>query len=164
MGHRRFPYLGAPGAFVLLVLAACGGGSAPSQSATATATSSPAPDDAVPIDLDEADRLYYEGEFEQAIEIYSAVGERGNDAQRPEALWSLARIQYQRGDNSGSEQSISSLLKEGVDPDEARLARLLLGTVRAAQGQIAEAEQEFNAYIDRGGAAAPYAPRRLAVR
>jgi soluble lytic murein transglycosylase len=146
-------------AFLLLV--ACGGGSG-SSSPTPTASSPSATAENVSLDLERSGRLYYEGDFEEAIEVYSAVAGRGDGPQRLDALWALARIQYQRGDNDASERTIDTLLKEELDPETERLALLLLGTVEFAQGDADEAEDAFRDYIDSGGAAAPYVQLRLA--
>jgi len=47
----------------------------------------------VPADLALADRLYYEGDFEQAISIYKATATRGMDSERGKALWTLVKVQ-----------------------------------------------------------------------
>ncbi len=145
----------------LFLASACTGGD-PSPSATpATPTPSPLPS-SVPLDLELAGRLAYEGEFERAIAIYSAVAQRSTQSERRQALWTLARLQYQRGDNSGAEQSLRALLDEEVTPELRRLARFLLGTVAFAQGKADEAEEAFKAYLETDGAASAYARLRLA--
>ena len=109
-----------------------------------------------------ADRLYYEGEFEEAIAVYSAVAERSAGPERLDALWALARSQYQQGDNNGSEQTIRVLMQEEIGPELERLAVFLLGTVEFAQGDIDEAEDAFKSYVNSGGSAVPYGQLRLA--
>src|SRR2546428_8481514 len=143
------------------LLVACGGGS-DSPSPTLTTPSVSRTSDGVPLDLKAADRLYYEGDFEEAMKIYAAVAQRGGEPERRDALWTLARVQYQRGAHSSSEQTIKAFLEEEITPEQERLAQLLLGAVASAQGRISEAEDAFRAYLDSGGAAAPYAQLRLA--
>ena len=143
---------------------ACGSGSSGPTSSPTPIPSSPTPalTEEAPVDLDLADRLYYEGEFEEAISIYKATSELGSKPERREALWTLARVLYQRGGNSASEQALKDLLDDDIDAGQQRLAFLLLGTVQSAQGRAEEAEQAFNRYLDIGGPAAPYAQLRLA--
>ena len=151
-------------AVVVVLGVACGGGVSPAPTTTPPAVSlslSPI-ETAPPIDLDLADQLYYEGDFEEAISIYQATTERGSEPERREALWTLAQVQYQRGDYSSSEQAATVLLAGDLAPDHSRRALLLLASAQSAQGRAAEAETVFSRYLQTGGPAAPYAQLRLA--
>jgi soluble lytic murein transglycosylase len=142
---------------------ACGGGSTrptdPPASATPTASPEPA---ASGIDLQRAAQLYEEGAVEEAAEIYENAIDEGNSDQRQEALWALARVQYQQGDNDKAEEIIDEYLEEEIQPDAARLGMLLKGMVQFAQGRNEEAEKSLQGYVAGGGAAKAYAMLRLA--
>ncbi len=166
----RFPFRGPTNASTavraialagLVLLAACGGSPSP----TATPVPSPAlsafPPD-TPLDLPLADRLYREGSFEQAMDIYSAVVQQGSDDQRKRALWSLARAQSEQGQGAAAVQNLGVFLSNGPPADDRRASLLKLGTLQAAQGDGANAERTLQSYIDTGGAAWPYVRLRLA--
>jgi soluble lytic murein transglycosylase len=145
--------------FALLVISACGDGSTPS--ATTPPSDSPT-ESGQPEDLELAARLYDEGAVEEATAIYGRATRRGPEDQRRQALWALARINYQQGENKAAEGSLQAFLKEQLTPDETRLALLLDGMANYAQGDDGQAEQALNSYLEAGGAAAPYAQLRLA--
>jgi soluble lytic murein transglycosylase len=113
-------------------------------------------------DLERAARLYDEGAVEEATAIYNRAIQRGNEAQRKQGLWALAKIHYQQGDNTAAESTIDSYLASNVTPAEERLALLLKGTLHYARGNDKEAEQALNSYVGTGGAATAYAELRLA--
>lgn len=144
----------------VLPITGCGDAK-PSKSPTTTPSVSPS-STRVPTDLDLADRLYYEGDFEQAIAIYSAVAQGGDEVARQRALWTLARIQHKRGENRAAERTIKTFLKAGISAEQERLAILLLGMIEFAQGNPTEAQDALNGYVETGGPATPYAQLRLA--
>jgi soluble lytic murein transglycosylase len=143
-------------------LSACGGGASP----TATPPGSPASPSPEPaaegIDLDHAAQLYAEGAVEEATAIYEQAIDDGNSTQRQEALWALARIQYQQGDNGRAREMIEDYLEEEVGPDGERLALLLKGMLDFSQGRNKEAEESLQAYVDARGPATAYATLRIA--
>ncbi len=106
--------------------------------------------------------LYSEGAVEEATEIYTRVINRGDDGQRQQALWALARLHYQEGDNGAAKDTVDAYLGEDITPDAERLALLLKGRLHAAQGDNDEAEKALTAYVSAGGPAAPYARLQLA--
>lgn len=150
-------------AAVSATLAACGGGAQrpPSPAVTPTATLSPVPAD-VAADLVRADGLYYEGDFEQALRLYSDAARAASGGQRLDALWRLAVATYARGSTAAAGKALEDLLAAGPDPDGERLALLLLGTVRLERGDDSGAEEALTRYVESDGPAASYAHLRLA--
>ena len=157
----RLPLARSLGATILaaLLTASCGGG-APDQTPPPPAVS-PVSSDVAP-DLPLADALYAEGEVDEAIKIYSAAALRGDADQRQQAIWALARIQYQTGDFASAAQNLQALIANDLSPDQERQAYLLLGFVQLAQGDRDASKDAFEAYIDSAGPAAPYARLALA--
>jgi len=113
-------------------------------------------------DLERAAQLYDEGAVEEATEIYNRAIQQGNEAQRRKALWALAKIQYQQGENKAGAGTIDSFLTEDVAPAEERLALLLKGALHYGRGDDGEAVQALNSYVGTGGAATAYAELWLA--
>ncbi|MCH8051485.1 MAG: tetratricopeptide repeat protein, partial [Chloroflexi bacterium] len=135
-------------------------------------TATPTPTDSGPaispvaagtvIDFARAERLYYEGDFEGALAIYSAAVENGNEAERRDGLWEIARIQASGGENDDAERNLELLREMSPDFETDRRALLLLASVEFAQGDLDEARTAFEAYLESGGPAAPYAHLGLA--
>ncbi len=143
-----------------LVVSACGGGGNQDLSGSSTPEPSAPSASESPTNLDHADRLYYEGRFEDAIKIYTQIAQaKGN--QSDEALWTLARVQYERGDNAAAEAA-AERLAEAESVEMRRLALLLLGSARFARGDNAAAEEAFGRYVESAGPATAYARLRLA--
>ncbi len=159
--RRRHGWLAAtcvPFALAVL-LASCGGGS-PQATPVSPAVSPVA--SSVTVDLAQADRLYHEGSFEDAISIYSAAVLRGTAGERHEALFKLAKVQYRQGDSKSAVQNVQAALSDGPTwADEAAL-RLLLGMAEFAQNDFKAAHDDLQRYVDLGGPAAAYAELRLA--
>ena len=92
---------------ILLIGGACGGnGGAPTATPTKLpeTTVTPTPERSVQSeDLALAERLYAEGAVEEATAIYARVIVLGGDNQRQDALWGLARLQYQEGDSDAKD-------------------------------------------------------------
>ena len=155
------------GGVLIVALAAvwaCADGTAPTATPTPTDSGpaiSPVASGTV-IDFAAAERLYYEGDFEGALAIYSAAVENGNEAERQAGLWEIARIQAGRGENDAAERNLELLRKMSPDDDTDRRALLLLGSVEFAQGDLDEARAAFDAYLETDGPAAPYALLGLA--
>jgi len=147
-------------AFAVIVLA-CRGSSPQSNQTPVPPTNTPQ-ESVAPEDLERAAQLYDEGSVEEATAIYSRAIAHGNEAQRQQALWALAKIQYQQGENSAAESTIDSYLASDVTPPERRLALLLKGTLHYARGDDGEAEKALSSYAGMGGAATTYAKLRLA--
>jgi len=148
-----------------LALASCGGGKSPAPtptSITQTAVEQTPESTVQAEDLAHAQVLYSEGAVEEATEIYKRVIDRGDDDQRQQALWALARLHYQEGDNGAAKDTVDAYLGENITPDAERLALLLKGRLHAAQGDNDEAEKALTAYVGAGGPAAPYARLQLA--
>ena len=146
---------------LLLLVGACSGGdntSTPSPTPSEiTVTPSQSFDRAI---LDDADRLQYEGFFEEAEEHYKEAADIPQ--LRSDALWSLARIQFSRGEAGEAADSLTALLAEQLDSVRERQALLLLGAVQASLGMTDEARDPLQQYVNLDGPAAPYATARLA--
>ena len=113
-------------------------------------------------ELERAALLYEEGSVEEATRIYEEAIEDGDDSERQQALWALARLQYQEGDNSKAEDIVEEYLDEEISPEAERAALLLKGMVEFGQGRNSEAEESLKAYVAAAGPAAAYATLRLA--
>ena len=140
-----------------IMLAACGDNGAkstatPTTPSEATASAAPAGSSSFE-ELERAARLYEEGAVEEATKIYEDAIDEGVDPQRQQALWALARLQYQQGDNGKAEDTVEDYLEEEIPADAERAALLLKGTVEFAQGRNDEAEESLNGYVAAGGPA-----------
>ena len=149
-----------------ITLVACGGNGAkptatPTTPSEASASAAPAGSPSFD-ELERAARLYEEGSVEEATKIYEDAIDDGDDPQRQQALWALARLQYQQGDNGKAEDTVEDYLEEEISSDAERAALLLKGTVEFAQGRNDEAEESLKGYVAAGGPAAAYATLRLA--
>ncbi len=148
---------------LLAAISACGGGD---PDPTASPTASPVATTAVPVevevDFSRAEQLYYEGDYEQALTIYAAAAQRGTGAEKQEGLLGLARIQADRGDNSGAERNLEAYRETDPTPDDDRVALLMLGRAELAQGDLDEAREAIEEYVALEGPAAPYAMLYLA--
>jgi len=113
-------------------------------------------------DLARAEKLYHDGDFEEAMAIYSAVAQGGDGDQQRSALWRLAQIRYSRGAMGEAEQTLEALLALGPEPEREAQAYLLLGLARFVQGDDTGARDSLRRYIDTDGPAAPYARLPLA--
>lgn len=154
-GRPRSPFAAAGLAFPLLLAMAlaCGGAARAPQATTPPILLSPAASD-VPIDLDLAGKLAHDGDFEQAIAIYTATArQRGGDTRR-EALSSLARLYYAQGQTAEAAQVLPLLLDSEPAPEDEARALLLLGQVELERGANAEAESSFRRYLEGVGAPA----------
>ena len=148
----------------LAAVCGCGGGTAPTATPIPTDSGpaiSPVPS-GTPIDFTRAERLYYEGDFEGALAIYSASVENGDEAERQAGLWEIARIQADRGESANAERNLELLREMSPDADTDRRALLLLGSVEFAQGDLDEAREAFEAYLETDGPASSYAHLGLA--
>lgn len=146
-----------------VALTTCGGGNAPSPTPSGDTQTANTPEPSVEgEDIALAERLYSEGAVEEATAIYTRVIDRGNDGERQLALWGLARLQYQEGDNRAAQDTVDEYLGEEIAPDAERLALLLQGRLYSARGDNDEAEKALTAYVSAGGPAAPYARLQLA--
>lgn len=116
----------------------------------------------VEINLEEAGQLYYEGDYEGALTIYSAAAQNGTDPEKAAGLWALARIQVQRGDHSAAARNLQAYRETGPSPDRDRQALLLLGTAEYSAGNLEQARDALEEYIALGGPAWPYALLYLA--
>jgi len=165
MRKSFFPARPFAALILLVALAACGGGNAPSptpsgDTQTAVTTTPEVSEEAE--DIAKAERLYSEGAVEEATAIYTRVINRGNNGERQQALWGLARLQYQEGDNRAAQDTVEEYLGEEIAPDAERLALLLQGRLYSARGDNDEAQKALTAYVSAGGPAAPYARLQLA--
>ncbi len=152
---------------LLAVLAAaagaCGGGSG-SSGPTPTVPApvlSPAPSGTV-IDLARADKLFHDGDYEDALTIYSAAALYGTPEQVQAGLWAVARIQHQRGQHADAEATVRALRATNPPPDLDRQSLLLLGVSELALSDFDAARPALEAYLARNGAAWPYAQLYLA--
>jgi soluble lytic murein transglycosylase len=148
-----------------LIAGSCGGdggtsSSTPTDVSETTATATPQRSIEAG-DLAQAERLYAEGAVDEATAIYARVIVLGDDGQRQDALWGLARLQYQEGDGAAKD-TVEEYLGEEITPDAERLALLLKGRLHASRGDNNEAEESLTAYVNAGGPAASYARLGLA--
>ena len=74
----------------------------------------------------------------------------------------MARIQAERGDNSGAEASLEAFRRTDPTPADDRVALLMLGRAELAQGDLGEAREALEAYLATNGPALPYALLYLA--
>ncbi|HEY5624910.1 MAG TPA: tetratricopeptide repeat protein, partial [Dehalococcoidia bacterium] len=153
------------GGALLIALAAiwsCSGDSSPAPTPTESGPAISPVASGTPIDFARADRLYYEGDFEGALAIYSAAVKNGTEDERQTGLWKIARIQADRGENADAERNLELLRKLSPGEETDRRALLLLGSVEFAQGDLGEAREAFEAYLETSGPAAAYAHLGLA--
>jgi len=114
--NKSFSTLATSATLVLCIgLVGCGGNGArptatPTTSSEVTASSAPAGSSFE--ELDRAARLYEEGSVEEATKIYKDAIKDGDDPARQQALWSLARLHYQQGDNGKAEDTVEDYLEE----------------------------------------------------
>jgi len=158
------PRRGALHALILLlaaILAACAETRTQSTPTPPQPAVSPVPRD-VAVDIGLADTLYVQGETDRALEIYYAAVARGSEVERQDAVWKVARIQYEKGQNSAASQNAQAFLGTAPDPERQRHALLLLGYSEMAQGRNESAEKAFRTYVETGGPALPYAQLQLA--
>ena len=144
-----------------IVAYSCGGNSPESKPTPVPASVTPS-ESVSAEDLERAAQLYDEGSVEEAVAIYNQAIQRGSEAPRQQALWALAKIQYEQGENDTAKDTIDSYLASNITPAEQRLALLLKGTLHYARGDDGEAEQALISYAGMGGAATAYAELRLA--
>lgn len=148
-------------ACVLLALAACGGGGSSSSTAIPSPVLSPVPSGTV-IDFDRAAKMYHDGFYDVALTIYSAAALNGTPEQKQTGLWTIARIQFQRGQHADAEATARAFRATNPPSDRDRQALLLLGSVQLAQGELDAAKESFVAYVAANGPALPYAQLYLA--
>ena len=115
------------------------------------------------MDLDRADKLAHDGDFEQAIAIYTAAARDGAGDTRLDALWSLARIYYAQQRPAEAAQVLPLIIESGPAPEEEARALLLLGQAQLERGLNAEAERSFRRYLEGAGPASAYARLGLAA-
>ncbi|MCI0783177.1 MAG: transglycosylase SLT domain-containing protein [Chloroflexi bacterium] len=154
------------GVFIIAFAAVwgCSDGAAPGSTPTPTDSGpaiSPVASGTV-IDLALAERLYYEGDFEGALAIYSAAIENGDEGERQAGLWAIAQIQAGDGENDDAERNLRLLREMSPDTKTDRQALLLLASVEFAQADLDEGRAAFEAYLESGGPAASYAHLGLA--
>lgn len=150
---------------VAALIGSCGGSSPPPESrstpaaATPTLSFRPTP---VLIDLELADRLAYEGRFEEAAEVYAAAAERGPGSQEVRAFSGLSRVALRLGRYRLAEQAAENILSRQLSAEDQRRALLLLGFANARQGDLTEAQQAFERYLEAGGPASSWVRLQLA--
>jgi soluble lytic murein transglycosylase len=127
-----------------------------------TPTASPVPPD-VPLDLDLADKLRHDGDVEQAVAIYSAVAQLGDDDDQRRALQGLAHVRYERGRFEEAAAAVTSFLDLAPSPREEARALLLLGTAQLQLGRTEGARESLEDYIRGGGPATAHARLKLAA-
>jgi soluble lytic murein transglycosylase len=115
-----------------------------------------------PIDFALAEQMYYEGDYDGALTIYSAAALNGTPEQKQTGLWAIARIQFQRGQHSDAESTARAFRATNPPSDLDRQALLLLGSVQLQQGELDAAKESFVAYVATSGPALPYAQLYLA--
>src|SRR3989304_1597693 len=111
MRKSFFPARSFAALMLSVALVSCGGGNspAPTPSADTHTAGTDRPEATVEAeDLALAERLYSEGAVEEATAIYARVIDRGNDGERRQALWGLARLQYQEGDNRAAQDTVEA--------------------------------------------------------
>jgi soluble lytic murein transglycosylase len=148
-------------AIAAIVAVACGGSSAKPTPTVPAPVLSPVPSGTV-IDLDRAAKLFHDGDYEDALTIYSAAALNGTPGQKQVGLWQIARIQHQRGQHGDAEMTVRALRATSPPADVDRQALLLLGVSELAQAEFDGARKALEAYLATNGAAWPYADLYLA--
>ncbi len=151
-----------------LTLAGCSGkgpalqaSPGPATPAAGTAAPKGTPLD-VAAEMGRAEALWSEGEFEAALETYSALAAAASGQDRQDALWQLALASIARNDPATARKAVEDLLRSGPVPDLRRKALCLLGKARLDLGDDRGAEEAFKDYLALGGEAPEYAHLRLA--
>ena len=125
-------------AIAAIVAVACGGSSAKPTPTVPAPVLSPVPSGTV-IDLDRAAKLFHDGDYEDALTIYSAAALYGTPEQVQAGLWEIARIQHQRGQHGDAEMTVRALRATSPPADVDRQALLLLGVSELAQAEFGNA-------------------------
>jgi len=146
---------------IAFVAAACSSGKPGPTPTPPPPVVSPVPS-TVSADIALGDRLYIQGEIDRALEVYSAAVLRGAPGDRQEAVWKVARIQFEKGQHQAASQNARAYLGTSPDIERRRQALLLLGYSEMAQGRNKPAEDAFKEYLSTAGPAAPYASLQLA--
>jgi soluble lytic murein transglycosylase len=158
--HRRAALCGLAGV-VAVAAVACGGSSVKPTPTVPAPVLSPVPSGTA-IDLDRAAKLFHDGDYEDALTIYSAAALYGSTEQKQGGLWEIAKIQHQRGQHSDAEKTVRALRATNPPVDLDRQALLLLGVSELALVEFDDARTALEAYLAANGAAWPYAQLYLA--
>jgi soluble lytic murein transglycosylase len=133
----------------------------PSASATpiATATSTPTPTPSPAIRIESGDQALFNGDYDRARAEYRQAYNQSADAEtRAEALWGLARTEFEAGDYKAAIETFRQLVSEHPESIRAAQAHYLLGEAYSAQNLFAEAATEYGAYASaRSGVLDAYA-------
>ncbi len=125
-------------------------------SAVSTAGVAPTPT-AVPLDLGLAREYQRNGQYEDAIVIYTEIVSRGSHDQRQQARLALARIYLFDERYGEARDQMSAYVEEAPEDADLRQARFLLARALDGLGENEEAVELYGRYLDEGGIAAPYA-------
>jgi tetratricopeptide (TPR) repeat protein len=137
----------------------------PSASATptATATSTPTPTPSPAIRIESGDQALFNGDYDRARAEYRQAYNQSADAEtRAEALWGLARTEFEAGDYKAAIETFRQLVSEHPESIRAAQAHYLLGEAYSAQNLFAEAATEYGAYASaRSGVLDAYQRKKL---
>ncbi len=166
---RRIAFVGlaAP-----LLLAACDGrepSPAPPPTPTATLPATPRPSatptplKSLAAELASAEEQRAVGAYEEALASYRALVEQAQGLPRQQALWGLAQTYLDLDQFSQAAETLQALLDSQPEAPMAQRARYLLGLALSRVARSDEALAAFQAYIDSGGPATPYARLEMAA-
>ena len=126
-------------------------------SSRATATPEPTPDAAV------ADRLLYEGEYEEALEVYTDVAARGERAKQDEARFAQAQLLLRAERYDEARTVLAEHLGTGGPAADASVARFMEAQALAATGDTTGALGAYERHAISGGPLAAYARAEQAL-
>ncbi len=113
-----------------------------------TATFTPTPTPVPALRVESGDRARFDGDFDQArFEYHLAYDQAGDPAIRAEALWGLARTEYEARNYPGALDYLNQLIADFPDTVRAAQAHFLLAETYYALDRYAEAAAEYGAYL-----------------
>jgi soluble lytic murein transglycosylase len=147
-------------------LAACSGSgsrsphpeSAGREGARATPTAGPSPTPSrAPADAALAAQLRYDGQYEQAIDVYAAVATAESGDARQQALLAQAQLLTRTGRFQEARDVLQTYLAAAGSAADARAARYMLASTLDDLGDPRGALDNYDLYIAGGGAASDFA-------
>ncbi len=115
-----------------------------------TATPLPTPTPLPVVRLHEADRLLFEGDFDQAVVQYRAAYQQASDDEtRAAALYGEGLTHFKNDDWSRSELALNELTSNYSDSPRAAMGEFLLGEIKTNMEQPADAAIHYGKYLDR---------------
>lgn len=115
---------------------------------TVTPTFTPSPTPVPAIRIESGDRAFFNGDYDAARAEYQLAFNQSQDAEtRAEALWGLARTEFEAGDWNAANAFLEQLIREHPDHLRGAQAHFLLGESYGELGRFAEAAAQYGAYL-----------------